>query len=850
MAFNGTKNFKKHELVDYVESIGMRFGADLNAYTSFDETVYMLTVPTDSLPIVEKGFDILEDWAHLVSFDDDEIDKERGVVIEEWRLGRGAEARMFDKQFPILFKNSRYAERLPIGKKDILESFKHDTLRRFYKDWYRPELTAVIAVGDFDKAMIEKLIRKHFSAIPASSGKRPRTLFPVPDNTEPLFAIATDPEATISRVSVYYKHEVESESLLVDYRRSIVEGLYNNMFNDRLTELSKLADPPFLYAYSSSGRFVRTKSFYSLAAVVKDNGIERALESLLTEAARVRKYGFTSTELDRQKKDFLRSYENAYNEREKTESGNFASEYIRHFLTDEPIPGIVYEYDVVRSLLPGITIQEVNAIGSKWITDKNRVVLTDTPEKKGVGVPSTDTLMHVFAAASKVQVQPYLDKVSDRKLVETLPSPATIVSRNERKELGLTEWKLSNGARVILKPTDFKNDEILFTAFSPGGTSLVPDKDFIPASTSSTVIREGGVGSFDEITLQKLLAGKIVNVSPYVSELEEGLSGSASPADIETMFQLIYLYSSSPRMDSSAFTSFQSRIRGFLQNRSARPESAFEDTLQVTLAQHHQRRQPISEAMLDRMNLQTSFKIYKDRFADVSDFTFIFVGSFKLSDIEPLVCTYIGGLPGLNRNEKWKNIGVTPPKGVIDKVVRKGLEPKSQVRIVFTGPFTWTPDNRYQMGSLASVLRIKFREALREEKGGTYGVSVSGSPWQYPLPEYRFTISFGCAPDRVEELTKAAFEQIDSLGTYGIGSTVIAKVKETQRRERETDLKQNGFWLSTLQFYYDNNDDPGRVLKYDEFVEKLSSPMIQNAARQYLNMKNYVKVTLVPEATQ
>jgi zinc protease len=400
---------------------------------------------------------------------------------------------------------------------------------------------------------------------------------------------------------------------------------------------------------------------------------------------------------------------------------------------------------------------------------------------------------------------------------------------------------------VILKPTDFKNDEILLTAFSPGGTSLVDDKNYVAASTASAIIAQGGVSKFDQTALQKMLQGKIVNVYPYISELDEGFSGECSPKDFETLLQLIYSYATSPRMDSTAYLSYMEKIKAMLKNRSARPETAFEDTLQVTLSQYNYRRRPYSEEILKEMDLQNSYKIYRDRFSDMSDFTFIIDGAFKPEEIKPFVLTYLGGLPSNNRKENWKDVGITAPKGVITKTVNKGIEPKSSVRIVFTGSFEWSQQNRHAIQSMASALRIKLREALREEKGGTYGVSVGASTWQFPKTEYRLTVSWGCSPDRVEELIKTAMEQIDSVKNFGVSDTYITKVKESQKREREVSLKENKFWLSSLQWAYYNNDDPMNILKYDELIEKVSSGYIQKAAQKYFDMKNYVEVTLFPE---
>lgn len=847
MAFNGTKNFAKQEIVDYLESIGMRFGPDINAYTSFDETVYMLQVPIDSAEILETAFQILEEWAHNVTFDAAEIEKERGVVVEEWRLGRGADARMLDQQLPVLFHDSRYAKRLPIGQKEILETAPRETFTRFYQDWYRPDLMAVVAVGDFKKAEIEKLIQRHFSKIKSSKKKRERQLYPVPNHTETLFALASDPEAANTSVGLYFKQDLTEQQSHAAYRELLVENLYNSILNNRLEELLQTAEPPFLYGFSSKASFIRSKDFYFLGAAVKEDGIPKGLETLLTEALRVRQHGFTQTELDREKTEMLRGIEQAYNERDKTESVQFADEYIRNFLEKEPIPGIQYEFELYKKFLPTIQLADVNRLASQWITDGNRVVLVSAPEKEGVAIPLENELSSVFESVKQKEIQPYVDKVSDQPLVASQPAPGNIFDEKIISELDVTEWTLGNGVRVILKPTDFKNDQIIFTAFSPGGHSLISDPNYIAAVTASSLIQEGGLDGFDQIALQKKLAGKIVNVSPWINELQEGLSGNASPQDVETMFQLIYLYFTAPRKDSTAFLSFQSRIKGFIRNRGASPDAAYQDTIQVTMANHHFRARPWTEALLDEMNLETSFNIYRDRFADASDFTFVLVGNFDPVAIKPLAQTYLGALPAIKRNESWKDVGVDAPKGVIDKLVKKGVEPKSRVTIIFSGPLTWTRQNTYELNSMTAVLDIKLREVLREDMGGTYGVGVWPSVARYPDEKYSVNISFGCAPERVNELTAAVFQQIDSLKSYGTTEKYLAKVKESQRRKRETDLKENGFWLNVLRSYYEYRDDPKEILSYENKVENLKLETIQQTAQRYFNKENYVNVVLLPE---
>jgi zinc protease len=847
MAFNGTKDFPKQDIINFLEKSGVRFGADLNAYTSFDETVYMLQVPTDSPEVMKTGFQILEEWAHDLSFDDKEIDKERGVVIEEWRLRRGADNRVAMKHIPIELYKSHYADRIPIGKKEILESCPHDALRKFYRDWYRPDLMAVFAVGDFDKKEIETLIKEHFSDLKNPQKERERNKYPVPDHKETLVSIVTDPELTRTSVEILFKRDIHDIHTAAEYRDLIIGGLYDAMLNDRLSELLQRSNPPFIYAYSSDGRFVGEKQAYELGASVKENSILGGLEAVLTEAFRVKQHGFTATELERQKNENLRRMEKYYKERDKTESRQFIDEYLRNFLERETIPGIEVELKLFKQFLPEITLAEVNKLAKERMTHGNRVITISVPQKESVKVPTEEEVLALINKITTEKFDPYIDKVSSKPLVSQLPSPGKVVDEKKIASLGVTEWILSNGARVVLKPTDFKNDEILFSAFSNGGTSLVADSDYISAAFATAIIGQSGIGEFDAISLQKELSGKIVNLSPSISQLAEGFGGSASPQDLETLFQLAYLYSTSPRKDTTAFASLITRYKAMLQNRSVSPEAAYNDTLQVTLANYHFRSRPVSIPMMDEIHLDKALSVYKDRFADFSDFTFLFVGNFKIDTIKPLVEQYLAILPSLKRNETWKDIGLEHPKGVINKQVKKGIEPKSTVNITFTGPFEWSQQNRYTFNSMLDAIDIKLREVLREDKGGTYGVRVSGSPSLFPRQEYSITISWGCNPDRVDELVKEALMQLDSLKIKQLDSLYIEKVSEIQRRAYEVNLKRNGFWLGNLQAYYTNNEDPEMILNYPKLVDHLTATAIQEAVKKYFNMKNYVKIVLYPE---
>ena len=645
-----------------------------------------------------------------------------------------------------------------------------------------------------------------------------------------------------------FKRDTSSRSTAADYRNEIIiSNLASGMLNARYQELLQKPNPPFIYAYNYDGRFIGPKQAYNLVASVKENSILDGFEAMLTEAFRVKQHGFTATELERQKIQILREMENAFNERDKTESRQLIEEYIRNFLHNEPLPGIEVELALFKQFLPGITLEEVNKQIQDWMTEGNRVITVSAPQKDGVKVPTEAEIFSIINKVSAEQLATYIDKVNSEPLISKISQAGKVVEEKKIASLGVTEWKLSNGARVVLKPTDFKNDEVLFSAYSVGGTSLVPDKDYISAAFATAIIQQSGVGNFDENTLQKKLSGKIVNVSPSINQLSEGFSGNASPQDIETLFQLVYLYGTSPRKDSTAFSSLITRYKAMLQNRSVSPEAAFADTNQVTLANYHYRARPLTNALIDEINFDKTISIYKDRFADFSDFIFFFVGNFKVDSIKPFVEQYLASLPSLDRKEMWKDVGIEPPKGVISKQVNKGIEPKSSINLTFTGSFEWSQQNRYNFNSMLDMLNIKLREVLREDKGGTYGVGVYGSTSLYPKQEYQISIRWGCDPNRVDELVSAALQQIDSAKLKPFDPVYIEKVRETQRRSYEVNLKQNGFWLNNLRSYYTNNEDPEIILNYPKLVENLNAIAIQNDVKKYFNVNNYLKVVLYPE---
>ncbi len=848
MAFNGTKNFAKNDLVDYLQSIGVEFGADLNAYTSFDETVYMLPIPTGDPEVIKTGLQVLEDWAHNITFAEDEIDKERGVVIEEWRLGRGANQRMRDQWFPVMFKNSLYADRLPIGKKEIIENASYETIKKFYKDWYRPELMSIIAVGDVDLDGMEKMIQDQFNKIPKTKSGRERKEIKVPNHEETYVTVVTDKEAPFTQIQLVNKLESEPTSNLGELRRDMVYQLYNGMLSQRLNELRQSEDPPFVFGGSGYGSMVRSKSNYSSFAMVGEKNVEKGLTALLVENERVKQHGFTQKELDRYKTELLNRYEKGYKEADKSESRSYAAEYVRSFLTNEPIPGRAFEFKFASKMLPGISLEEVNSLASKWVKNSNRVVVITGPEKEGVALPNEGDILNLLSSATKQEIKPYVDDLEAAVLMENKPAPGKVVATEKNEELGLTTLTLGNGIQVVLKPTDFKNDEILMSGYSLGGHSIYSDDDYLSASYASQIISQSGVKSFSPTDLQKLFAGKTVRVSPYVGQLREGFSGNASPKDVETMFQMIYLYFTDPKKDESAFKSFKTRNSMIFQNIMSNPQFYFQDQISRIMSQNHPRGGgfPAPEDM-EKIDFNRAYEIYKDRFADASDFKFFLVGNFKVDEITPLITTYLGSLPSTGRKETWKDLGIRPPKGKVDEVVKKGTDPQSLVSITFTGPFDYGKKNNYFLSSLGEVLSNRLIDIIREEKSGVYTVRANGRGSLYPEPRYNFNISFPCGPENVESLVAATMEEIKNIQENGVTQKDLDEIKEAQRIDRAENLKRNRYWLSQISNAHYLGAKLDGFYDYEDMVEKLTTEDLKKTANQYLSGDNVIKVVLMPE---
>lgn len=848
MLFNGTRRFHKNDIVKYLESIGVRFGADLNAQTGFDETIYILPVPTDKPGLVARSFDILEDWASAALFDSLEVVAERGVVLEEWRGSLGADTRVRDKQFPVIFKGSKYAERLPIGLPEIIQGANPAPLKRFYKDWYRPDLMAVVVVGDVDAAVMERAIRRRFGALPRARNPRPRVAVSVPANETPLVTIVTDPEEQVTQVGVLHKHPPRASRTTGDYRTSLVSELYNAMLNRRLSELARKPDAPFSVASSGYGGFVRGVDAYQLVAVAREGTALASLEAVLTEARRVREHGFLPAELQRAKAALLRAYESAFAERDKTESAAYVGEYVNHYLEGEPSPGIAWELRTVQRLLPGISITDVNRLGRDWITARNRVVTLSAPDKPGTPVPTEAELLAVFRKVDGATVAAWTENVVEGPLVASRPAPGRVVRETRLPELGVTDWRLSNGVRVLLKPTDFKSDEVMMRGWSPGGTSLASDEDVPSAALATTAAERGGVGEFDAVALGKKLTGIQARAGTFIDDATEGIAGNASPKDLATLFELTYARLTTPRRDSLAFEGFKAQVRPFLANRANSPEAVFGDTVSVTLASHHPRARPVNAEFLDKVSYDRAMQFYRERFADFSDYTFVVVGAFSPDSIRPLVEAWLGALPSTGRQETWRDVGVRPPAGLIEKRVRKGVEPKAQTLVLFHGEAEFSPAERHALRSVTELVEMRLLDNLREALGGTYSVSVGGSLQRVPRQQFSVTIDFGSSPERADSLYTVVRAVIDSVKAGQIDDADVARVREQQQRGLEVSLRENSYWLVNLSSRVENGEDPATLLRYGDLIQGLTKAKIQEAARRYFSGENVARFVLLPEA--
>lgn len=850
MNFNGSKHFPKNDLVNYVQTIGVKFGADLNAYTSFDETVYILPIPSDNYETIEKGFTVLEDWAGGALLTDDDINKERGVVLEELRSGKGSQERMRNKYFPELLNGSRYAERLPIGKEDLLKTFNPNQLRKFYKDWYRPNLMAVIVVGDIDPVVAESMIKSHFSSLKNPDLQRNRPdIIPIPARQKEAALSVSDKEGEQTQLQITnYIKPSKAQILWNDYRNNLIKDLFGVMLNARLAELAQKANPPYLYAFTGFQNFVRGYDAFTSAAILGKGDIKPAINALVIETERVKKYGFTSDELERAKKSILTNYLNQYNERFKTNSNILLGEYIRHFLSKEPIPGIESEYEFVKQVIPEISIKDVNDLSKDLNAGQKKFVLVTGPEKRDVEIPENNILLSLVDQSLNADIKPYEEKVLASSLMLKAPTSGKIVLETKDDELGTIKWKLNNGVTVTLKSTDFKNDEIRLVASRFGGTGLYDINDKYNAAMASNVITEMGVKDLSPIDLQKFLSGKTVRVSPTITETSEGFNALSSKKDLETMLQLLYLYCTTPRTDEDLFKSFISKQKSMMTGIFQNPIYQFLDTLNKVRSQNNPRDIGLMRPEeYDKISQSRSFEIFKDRFSNADGMNFYIVGSLDINDMKPLIVSYLGSLPSKPSKHTFKDMGIRAPKGEVKFIYRKGKEKKALAVINFVGETKYDADENIQLQAAIEILQIKVIEKLREEMGGVYGASVTGGLSKIPYGKFNININIPCGPENVDKLVATSIELIKKLKNDGPSQIDLAKVKEAWKKKYEEDVKTNTYWGNFLLTSYLYETDPKRILSYEKRIDSLTVELIKNVSNKYFDLNNCITGILLPE---
>lgn len=851
MSFNGTKDFPKNELINYLQKAGVKFGADLNAYTGFDRTVYQLPIPTDSAALFHNSFKILANWAGYVTMDAAEIDAERGIIVEEDRArGKNAQSRMQKELLPVLMKGARHAERIPIGKIDVIQSFKHEEMRNFYKDWYRPNLEAVVAVGDFDPAEVEKMIKENFGPLKNPAQPKPALTYKLPENKEPLYKLVTDVEFPYHVALVILRHQGNTTKTVSDARLGMVQSMVNTVIDNRIAELKQkgtaaFLDGQFSYGPYQGGLFADVDAATIVAVSKGPNDLSAAMKGMMVEAERVAQFGITASELEEIKKNIEASNEKSYREKDKTPSNNYVQQYLNNFLSGSAIPSSDYRYELTKKLLASITLQEVNAAAKQMLKQENITIVVQAPEKDKASMPTETQLLDVVKNSGK-GVSAYVDNTVNKPLLEKKPTAGKVVSEEKIEGIGVTKLKLSNGVQVILKPTDFRNDQVMFYSFATGGASLSNDDEAITTSYAGN-IAEDGIGEFDNSQLRKLLAGTTASASPYIGNLHQGFSGGASPKDLETALQLVYAFATNPRKDPVVFKKNLDDYKVMLASNGVKPESAYKDTINAVMSSYSPREKTPTVADVDKISLDKSFEFYKARFADASGQTFVFVGNFDIEKIKPLLETYLGGLPSTNRNEQYIDRGIKPLTGKVEKTVRKGIEDKASVQLFFHGPMEYSVENNLQLNALSDILEFKVLERLREKESGVYTPNVSVSSSKLPAPYYNLTISFNCATANVDKLVNAALDEVEKIKKEGATAVDVEKFKAENKRALEVNLRENNFWLNYLVSKFQGNDDPLSVLKSNERLEKVTPASVKAAAELYLSGKNYFRAVLVPE---
>ncbi len=852
MCFNGTKNYPGKGIINYFESIGVKFGSNINAYTSLDETVYNLSeVPTIRETVIDSALLVLHDWSSFVTLDEKEIDSERGVIREEWRTGAGAERRMWKESNKLKYPGSQYAKRDIIGDTAVINNFSYKTLRDYYQKWYRPDQQAILVVGDVDVDKIEAKIKTMFADIKAKPNAGERPIYPIDDNVEPIISIVKDGEATMTRIELEYKHDVMPQEVKLSmqgYAVTVVNSLISMMLGYRIDEITQQADAPFVGANAYYGDIFKSKDAFQLLAIPKEGNEMAGLKAILLEAEKMKRFGFTNSELERAKTDLLKSVENAYNDRENQKNRNLVREYYRHFLSDEVIPGIEWEFNTLKMILPGLPIDAINQVAKSYVTDNNLIVSFMAPDKPAVVIPSEAEIRAAIEETKKAEITAKAEETMNKALIEKTPKAGKVKKISQNSSLGTTEWILSNGVKVVFRPTTFKKDEILLSAYSWGGTSKVKEIADLPSALlAANIVSNNGLGNYNQIELNKVLTGKIASVNPYISQYAEGFSGKSSVADFETMLQLIYLNFTGQRKDDNAFASMMNMYKTSLANSASDPRKAFSDTINTMLTNHNPRTVIINLSTMDKINQDKALEIFKQRFASPADFTFIFTGNvdFMNDTVKNAICTYLGGLKGKKVIEKQTDDNVRKPLGLVNNYFKQEMKVKKASNfIIYSAKTPYNLQNRIAMTTIGNILNIRYLESIREKEGGSYGVGVRGSINNIPIDEAVVLMQFDTDPEKQQKLMGIIHSEVKEIINNGPRKDDLQKVKENLLKKYEEDLRENNWWQSAVSLYY--QDKLNLPDNYKATVEALTPEMVQSLLKSIVEQGNVLEVVMKP----
>lgn len=851
MAFNGTERFPGKTIISSLEKHGVAFGQNINAYTGYEETVYNLSdIPVDSPGLMDTCLMILYDWSDFISLTRREIDAERGVIIEEWRTRRNASFRMMEKYLPVILKGSKYEIRDIIGDLNVIRNFTPEDIGGFYTTWYRPDLQAVAIAGDFDAAEMEKKVIATFSQLKPVSNPEPRPQFEVPYHDEMLYVLATDKEAPQNSVALFIKHKpvAPGEKNLSYMRRQLMISLMNSMMAMRINELLQKGTPPFIAGSVSYSGFVRGVDVLSVSAAANPNMEDKALEAIYTEAERARRHGFGKAELERAKANLLMSYENRYKQKDKISNDDFINDMQENYLNGEPLVSVDFDYEFAKSVVPSITAEEVSAFFRSLVRLNNSVLVVQGREADDIKHLSEEEAKAIIARVTASDIQPYQDAETGESFIGDELKGSPVTKTVLLKQFDAVEWTLGNGARVVYKKADFEKDNVILTAYSLGGSSLY-ETEYLPSATMlPALIGMYGLGSFDFATFQKMLAGKKATATVSLGQLVETVNGSSTPKDFETMMQILYLRFAGPRFDAEAHKAIMSRYTAFLSGMAKDPSKIMQDSVSMYLTNYNPRTMVLNNEMLEKVDFEKIEKIYRDRFSNAADFVFFIVGNIEEETVKTLSEKYIGSLPSSPVKERFIDRNIRPPKGKFVRDVKIPLEvPKATVFISHSAGLPYTSYNNVCLKVINNILDLIFTEKVREEAGGTYGVSVSLSSQLYPYQNAQGLIMFDCDPRRVDSLKQIVYTEIDRLVKEGPAEDNLKKAVNNMLKNREEAKMHNNYWSNALYSYYYTGINVNDPDNYEKILNKLTVKDIRKAARNFFGNADLAEIIFRPQ---